>query len=105
MRLPVGGSAAQSEQLLDWDVKGVGDLEDAVQSRAVHAVLDAVDGFAVDFGEFSESFLAESLTFPYVAQSQTELSTQLSEAWRDRGGHLPKVACMILQGLYQVWYI
>ncbi len=95
----------RGEQFLDRDVEGVGDLEDVVQPRAVHAVLDTIDGLAVDIGEFSESLLAESLTFPHITQPQTELSAQLSKAWRDRDGHLPTVACMILKGLYQVWYI
>ncbi|WP_434096330.1 hypothetical protein, partial [Streptosporangium roseum] len=90
------------KKLFDGDVEGIGDLNDIIQPGAVHAVLDAVDGLTVDLGEFPESFLAEPLAFPDVAQPQAELSAQLSEAWRDRGRHLPKVACMILQGLYQV---
>lgn len=93
------------EQLPDRNLESIGDLKDVVQPGAVHAVLDAVDGFAVNLGKFSKSFLTEPLTFPYLAQSQAELSAQLSEARRGRGGHLPTVACMILKGLYQVWYI
>jgi hypothetical protein len=44
------------------------------------------------------------MPFAELTQPQAELSAQLSEAWRDRIGHSPTVAGMILKRLYQRWY-
>ncbi|WP_242676361.1 hypothetical protein [Streptosporangium minutum] len=93
------------EQLSNRNLESVGDLKDVAQPGTAHAVLDALDGldgFAVDLGDFSESFLAESSALPHVAQPHAEPPAQLSDARRDRVGNLPAAARMILQGLHRV---